>query len=207
MRKQKVAWFLLGAVLPLVLAAIGGIVFVKTAANGFSARAQPSNLESFAARTARKLAYPDSASLRQNPVASSEEVLAEARAHWADHCASCHANDGSGRDTIGENMYPPVPDMSKGHTQEMTDGELFYIIENGIRLSGMPAWGTGSKQSEESSWKLVHFIRHLPKLSSAEVDEMKKLNPQSAHEMEEQKQEEEFLRGKAPSSTHKHNQH
>jgi hypothetical protein len=53
-------------------------------------------------------------------------------------------------------MYPPAPDMRKERTQRMTDGELFYIIENGIRLSGMPAWG-GSEPAGQDSWKLVHF--------------------------------------------------
>jgi hypothetical protein len=71
-------------------------------------------------------------------VANSNEVLADAKAHWADHCALCRGNDGSGQIAMGQRMYPPAPDMRKNRTQRLTDGELFYIIENGIRLTGIP---------------------------------------------------------------------
>src|ERR1700716_691445 len=106
------------------------------------------------------MAIPFEAKRRVNPTADSAEALAEARAHWADHCASCHANNGSGEAEIGQHLYPPSPDMRKEQTKLMSDGELFYIIENGIRLSGMPAWG-GSDHGKQDSWKLVRFIRHL----------------------------------------------
>ena len=96
---------------------------------------------------------------------------------------------------MGKHLYPPAPDMRKDRTQQMSDGEMYYIIENGVRLSGMPAWG-GSDHGEKDSWKLVHFIRHLPQLSLAEQKEMEKLNPVSPAELEEQRQEEQFLEGK-----------
>jgi mono/diheme cytochrome c family protein len=91
-------------------------------------------------------------------------------------------------------MYPPAPDMRKEGTQKKSDGELFYIIENGVRLTGMPAWG-GSQHSSADSWKLVRFIRHLPSLSEGEVREMEAMNPKTPADLEEEKQEEEFLRG------------
>lgn len=199
--------FLAGALALAVVAAGAGLIFLKTRANGFSARAQPSFLETRAAQTARRMALPSGARDRRNPLAKSDEVLADARAHWADHCALCHANDGSGQTELGQGMYPPSPDMRKEPTQGRTDGELFYIIENGIRLSGMPAWG-GSEVGEQDSWKLVHFIRHLPALSPAEIQEMEKLNPKSAGEQAEEKQEEQFLNGQpvteAPKQRHHH---
>jgi hypothetical protein len=176
-------------------------------ANGFSARAQPTAFETMAARTARAMALPSGARARKNPVPNSIEVLADARAHWADHFALCHANDGSGQIEMGRRMYPPPPDMRKDRTQRLTDGELFYIIENGIRLTGMPAWG-GSEIGEQDSWKLVHFIRHLPAVSASEITEMEKLNPRSPEEQEEEKREEEFLKGQpvnqAPKQSHHH---
>ena len=104
-------------------------------------------------------------------------------------------------------MYPPAPDMRQTDTQQLSDGELFFIIENGIRLTGMPAWGgAADHRGEEDSWKLVRFIRHLPNLSPAEVKEMEALNPKSAEDLEEEKQEERFLKGEPTSETptHKH---
>ena len=103
-------------------------------------------------------------------------------------------------------MYPPASDMRKERTQRMSDGELF-IIENGIRLSGMPAWGSGKEADQQDSWKLVHFIRHLPSLGSEEIKEMEKLNPKSPADLDEERQEEEFLKGKTPTEAPKEHHH
>ena len=198
----KLSWFLLGALSFLLIAAVAAGVFLFNA-NGFSAREQPSNVERWAARRALAMAVPAGAKEQANPIRSTPEVLSEARAHWADHCAACHSNDGSGDTEMGKHMYPPAPDMRHAGTQRMTDGELFYIIKNGVRLTGMPAWG-GSSHDDQDSWKLVHFIRHLPQLTGDEVEEMKKLNPKSPDELKEEQEEEEFLNGGTP---HEHTQH
>jgi len=68
--------------------------------------------------------------------------------------------------------------MRSREVQNLSDGELFFIIQNGIRLSGMPAWG--GMHGEEDSWKLVRFIRHLPDLTADEIEQMKELNPSRA---------------------------
>ena len=78
-----------------------------------------------------------------NPVSFSDAVWVESRAHFADHCAGCHANDGSGNTEVGRNLYPRAPDMRLAETQRLTDGELYWIIENGVRLTGMPPGATG----------------------------------------------------------------
>ena len=197
---RKLVWFLAGAIGLAIVAAGVGLILLKTRANGFSARSQPSALEEFVARTARRMALPPGVQEKRNPVPNSPEVLVEAREHWADHCAVCHGNDGSGQTEMMGKMYPPPPDMRQERTQRMSDGELFYIIENGIRLSGMPAWGSGTDQDVQDSWKLVHFIRHLPALSPAEIKEMEKLNPKSPEDSEEERQEEQFLKGQTPAT-------
>lgn len=198
----KLRWFLLGALSLVLIAVLAAGAFMLNA-HGFSAREQPSGVERWAATQARAMALPAGAKEQPNPIANTPEVLAEARAHWADHCAACHSNDGSGDTEMGKHMYPPAPDMREAETQHMTDGELFYIIKNGVRLTGMPAWG-GSDHDDEDSWKLVHFIRHLPRLTSQELEEMKKLNPKSPDELKEEQEEEEFLNGGTP---HEHTQH
>ncbi len=186
---------------------IGGFVYLKMAAHGFSARAEPTALEKVAARLARRGAMPSSVKSLQNPTPDTAEIMADARAHWADHCATCHANNGGGDTEMGRNMYPRAPDMRKSETQNLADGELFFIIENGIRLTGMPAWG-GSKTSAEDSWKLVRFIRHLPHISVEEERAMQKLNPKTPAELQEEKEEEEFLKGiDSHAKEHTHSQH
>jgi mono/diheme cytochrome c family protein len=153
------------------------------------------------------LATPSSARDQKNPVPDSPEILAEARAHWADHCASCHGNDGSGDTVMGKHMYPPAPDMRKSETQNLSDGELFYIIQNGIRLTGMPGWASGSEHDAEDSWKLVRFIRHLPALTFEERKEMEKLNPKSPDELKEEEEEEKFLKGESSDEPQEHHHH
>jgi mono/diheme cytochrome c family protein len=129
--------------------------------------------------------------------------------HFADHCAVCHGNDGSGDTEAGRGLYPRSPDMRLAATQNLSDGELFYIIENGVRLTGMPAWSTGTKEGETSSWHLVHFIRHLPKLSEEELALMEDLNPRTPAQLRQREEEKQFLQGgdaKAPpvTPTHQH---
>jgi mono/diheme cytochrome c family protein len=183
----------------LVVLALGAGMLWYARSTGLSAQAQPSALEAALARRVRTWAIPAGFRDRSNPVAQSEEVVAAGLAHFADHCASCHANDGSGDTALGKGMFPPSPDMRLPATQAMTDGELFYVIEHGVRFTGMPAWGTGTPEGEESSWHLVHFIRHLPDLTPDELDQMERLNPKSPEELRQQIEEEQFLSGEAPA--------
>ena len=107
----------------------------------------------------------------------------------------------------GKTLYPRPPDMRRKGTQEMSDGELYFTIQNGIMLSGMPAFGAPG-DNDQDSWKLVAFIRHLPSLSQSEESEMGKMNPKSPDELEEEKEEENFLQGSPadskPSHPHQH---
>lgn len=183
----------------LVLAIILGLTGLVLRGRGFSAREKPTFLETFVARQVRRLAVPRHARDMENPVPPSAEFLADAREHFADHCAICHANDGSGDTAIGRNLYPPAPDMRERATQSLSDGELFYAIHNGIRLTGMPAWGSGPVEEDTGSWKLVHFIRHLNSLSTQELAEMERMNPISRHQLEQEGIERAFLEGGAPS--------
>jgi mono/diheme cytochrome c family protein len=202
---NRLVWFLFGAFF-LCAAAIAATALFIVNAQGFSASRQPSGPERWIARWARSMALPSDAKTRANPVPNTPEVLAESSAHWADHCALCHANDGSGDTPMGKRTYPPAPDMRLPATQQMSDGELFYIIQNGIRLSGMPAWGGGSDHDEQDSWKLVHFIRHLPQLTPEEKKQMAKLNPKSPEDLKEEEDEEKFLRGE-DSNDHANEHH
>jgi cytochrome c553 len=195
---QRLGWFLFGGLAAGAMAFAGVGLFVFNS-NGFSANQTPSGMERWFAQRVRSAAVPADARSRSNPVTDSPEVQSEARAHWADHCAGCHANDGSGDTQMGKKTYPPAPDMRAASTQQMTDGELFFIIQNGIRFSAMPAWGSGSSHDEESSWMLVRFIRHLPTLTLEEKKGMERMNPKSPDEIEEEQEEEKFLKGETPN--------
>ncbi|MEW5976290.1 MAG: c-type cytochrome [Acidobacteriota bacterium] len=159
----------------LLLAAVllgSAWVYWFVSSHGFSAREQPTWFEAYLARHARRIATPRGARELKNPVSPTELDIAEARDHFADHCAICHANNGSGKTQINSGLYPPAPDMRERQTQDLTDGEIFYIIKNGIRFTGMPGWGG----EDEENWKLVLFIRHLPRLTAREIELMNETN-------------------------------
>jgi mono/diheme cytochrome c family protein len=189
----------------LVIVAI--VIFAATLRYGFSTHDEPTAIERTMARTVRHWAVPSDLRNRKNPIPLTPDVLAEARAHFADHCATCHGNDGRGKSGTGALMYPRTPDMTLAATQSLSDGELFSIIENGVRLTGMPGFGSGTAESAAGSWTLVHFIRHLPKLTPEEIAEMEKLNPKSPDEWQEMQAEESFLDGTQSPAPAAHQQH
>jgi len=204
---RRLTWFLIGVLSLAVVILIGAIVFVSQS-HGWTALAKPGSAERWLARQARDFAMPADARQQVNPVPDTPEVLAVARAHWADHCAICHANNGSGEVPIGSRLFPPAPDMRSPGTQHLTDGELFYIIQNGVRLTGMPGWGGAGSHDAEDSWKLVRFIRHLPDLTFDERKQMEKLNPKGPDDLREEEEEEKFLKGEdttnEPPAHHHH---
>jgi mono/diheme cytochrome c family protein len=196
-------------VIVAVLAVIALLVYIKV--TGLNARTEPGPVETSVARAIRRLAVPADVRDRRNPVELTEEVAAEGLAHFADHCASCHGNDGGGDTEMGRGLYPKVPDMRHPATQQLTDGELFYIIENGVRFTGMPGWATGTPAGEQASWHLVHFIRRLPNLTAEETKRIEALSPRSPEAIRQEIAEEQFLQGddnvpptSGSSTTHQH---
>ena len=145
---------------------------------GFSTRGEASALEASLAGAVRDASVPKAYRRMRNAVDCTDAVLAEARAHWADHCATCHANNGGGDTMLGRTMYPKPPDMRLEATQRQSDGALYYTINNGIRMSGMPAFGQPG-DGDADSWKLVCLVRHLPRMTDEEERRMRALNPKT----------------------------
>jgi mono/diheme cytochrome c family protein len=168
------------AAMTIFILILGSLIFgaFYIRKHGLSAREEPSRLEAFLARKVRKIATPARASETKNPETMTDEKWAEAREHFIAHCSICHGVDGRGNTDFGKNMYPRASDLSGSQTQELSDGELFYVISNGIRFTGMP--GFGNQDSEESIWHLVSFIRRLPDMSDEELKQMSELSNKEA---------------------------
>jgi mono/diheme cytochrome c family protein len=183
-------------------AVLGGLLLLR---GGIGSRGEPGRFETTVARSLRSMAIPRAARNLRNPVPATAAAIEDGLSHFADHCATCHGNNGSGDTEIGRGLYPKAPDMRQPASQNLTDGELFYIIENGVKLTGMPAWGSGTHESATASWNLVHFIRRLPQLSPADIERMEALNPKSPDESR-QEQTEQAGEGKnaSPKPTHSH---
>jgi len=117
-------WFLLGAALPIVIAMIAGTLMLWNA-HGFSAREQPTAVEAWFARIARSAAIPAGARASPIPVPNTSQTLADARAHWADHCAVCHATTARATRSWEGEPIRPLRTMRLPATQRLSDGELF----------------------------------------------------------------------------------
>jgi mono/diheme cytochrome c family protein len=113
---------------------------------------------------AKDVIIPIEAEHKENPLLETDEVLNQGRQVFLQSCALCHGADGRGETYIGRNMYPPAMDMTSPHVQHWSDAELFWIIQNGVRLTGMPSWQ--SSISETDTWKLARFIHNLPRLNA-----------------------------------------
>lgn len=132
--------------------------------SGCTANKKPSKVEATLANMAKDVVIPIEARSKKNPLPSNEQTLNEGRELYVQSCALCHGTDGHSRTNLGRGMYPPAMDLTSPHVQHWNDAELFWIIQNGVRLTGMPSWK--SSITETDSWKLVHFLHELPKLDA-----------------------------------------
>jgi predicted CXXCH cytochrome family protein len=149
-----------------LLAAVYGVAVIR---RGFSAAEEPSGLERVLARAVRNIGIPRRARNEKNPLGADPRVLAEAKERFGERCANCHGHNGNGESTIGRNLYPKAPDLRRPSTQHLSDGEIHYIIKNGVRLTGMPAWGNPHQQQDDTdAWKLVLFVRSIAGLTPEE---------------------------------------
>ena len=125
----------------------------------------PSQEETSLANAAKDVAIPLEAGKKNNPLPETDEVVSQGQEVFLASCAQCHGADGRGDTSIGRNMAPPAMDLSSTHVQHWSDAELFWIIENGVRLTGMPAWK--SSISDNDTWKLARFIHNVSRLDAA----------------------------------------
>lgn len=154
----------------VVLIVIAGLLtYSRIHAGGLSADRSPGEMEQAVATRLVRLAIPADAQRAVNPFRSDDAAWRTAADHFEDHCALCHAPDGHGRTEMGENMYPKVPDLADEAVQRLSDGALFYIIQNGVRWTGMPAWR--HEHSAEETWRLVSFVRRVPVLTEQKLRE------------------------------------
>jgi mono/diheme cytochrome c family protein len=161
--------FLRDAVITIILLGVAAAIFAffVVRRGGLAANQEPGRLERAVAAQLVRLSIPSEADGQQSPYKGDPEMWRQARDHYLDHCAVCHGRDGKGGTDIGANMYPRTPDLTARAVQDRSDGALFYIIQNGIRWTGMPAWK--AEHSADDSWKLVSFIRKMPTLTEADL--------------------------------------
>jgi mono/diheme cytochrome c family protein len=153
----------MGTTRQVAIGSFGALVLVFAgicwflASQPFSARRKPGLIEAFLANRVRSLSIPASVKKRRNPLGSSDVDLTLTKKAFGDQCSVCHAPDGSGETTINRSLSPPAPDFRTPGTQNLSDGEIFYIIKNGVRFTGVPAWDI----TDDENWRLVFYIKQM----------------------------------------------
>jgi mono/diheme cytochrome c family protein len=112
----------------------------------------------------------------KNPIPASAERISAGQQVYNQSCAICHGPDGRGHTDLGRNMYPPAMDLNSPHVQHWKDSDLFWIVQNGVRLTGMPSWK--SVLSDRDTWELLTFLRALPQMNQPGVEAV---HGQAAH--------------------------
>jgi mono/diheme cytochrome c family protein len=163
--------FLSGMLFGFALLLAGGAAIVWAGLFNTAATVPPGELERRIAQFALDRSVARRAPRTGNPLKPDPEVLRGGLAHYKEMCVSCHGAPGVDASEAGDGLNPPAPDLTLGRVQRRTDGELFWLVQNGVRMSGMPAFGQTHK--EEEIWKIVAFVRRLPALSQEEQRELR----------------------------------
>lgn len=148
-------WVVIASVvlLAVVLAAVGVSRFSLTALD------EPGRAETYLATEVKHLLVSrDSREVLPGPASTAASIAAGEKLYGAE-CAMCHGLNGRTPTDNGRWMYPRAADLTSGQVQQYSDRELFWILKNGIRLSGMPAFG--QVETDEHIWEFVHYVRSL----------------------------------------------
>lgn len=177
---------------------LGAFAVAATGAFDVSATSSPSKFEKKVADFALRRSVARRAPRTPNTQAASPEVWRAGLAHFKENCVMCHGAPGVDESEFGQGLNPPAPDLTLPSIQKMSDGELFWIVSNGVRMSGMPAFSPTHKPEEV--WKIVAFVRHLPELSDEEQRALKKGTEEAAgHHEEEPGEKPDASRDDAPA--------
>jgi mono/diheme cytochrome c family protein len=151
--------FLWITALILALVLLGGTLLASQF--NLSALPEPGNTETFLATKAKHFLVRIASRGEIPPSPTDMKAsLAEGDKLFGTDCSECHGNSGRKPTDAGRWMYPRAADLGSTEVQSYSDRELFWIVKNGIRLSGMPAFGR--VESDQNIWDLIHFVRTLP---------------------------------------------
>ncbi|HYB54148.1 MAG TPA: cytochrome c [Thermoanaerobaculia bacterium] len=171
--------FLGGALAGLLAVAAGGAIFLATGSFNVSASAPAGKLEESLARFTLNRSVARRAPQASKPLVSSPERRRAGLAHYRENCVGCHGAPGVDAAEYGQGLNPPAPDLTLPRVQARSDGQLYWIVSNGVRMTGMPAFSPTHR--DEELWTIVAFLRHLPELTPEEEKALKAATDEAAH--------------------------
>lgn len=163
--------YLLGFLAGNLILGAGLLILLGSGAFNVSATVSPGWVERTVASWARDASIRRRAPAASNPFAGLAAAVKAGMVHYRESCLMCHGAPGVEAAELAEGLNPPAPELDAPGTQGRTDGELFWVVRNGVRLTGMPAFGP--THTDEELWQMVAFLRHLPQLSEEEREELR----------------------------------
>jgi mono/diheme cytochrome c family protein len=156
--------FILGFIVALLVAFGGVYLYVKKGYLSFDADQPATQFEEHTAMAAVDAATDKRAGEAKNPLTADDATLAAGAKLYLDHCAGCHGVPSNPESTFAKSFYPEVPSFFKD-APDMSDTQNFYIIQHGIRWTGMPSWK--QTMNDTQTWQVVTFLSHIEKLPPA----------------------------------------
>lgn len=175
---------LAGILVGWLILALAAVAVVWSGVYNVAASVPPGKLETQIATFALNQSVHRRAPVTKNPFARTPEVLRAGLAHYRENCVDCHGAPGVDVSEFGEGLNPAAPDLTLPRVQERPDGELFWIVSNGIRTTGMPAFGPTHRPEE--IWKVLAFLRHLPEITTEEQKVLRSATEEAEHHGEAQ---------------------
>ncbi|MDB6066386.1 MAG: Cytochrome [Pedosphaera sp.] len=169
MRNRREFWagFLCGIIMVFLIV----FLILASGALDLSASGKPGAIETTLAPWAFERSMARRSPKTNNPFANDASTWAVGMAHYREDCMICHGAPGIAGKDVSMGLSPPAPELDGKEIQSLSDGEVFWIVKNGIRWSGMPA--IGQTHEDTDIWKIISFVRHLPHLTPEEKDQLK----------------------------------
>jgi mono/diheme cytochrome c family protein len=179
--------FFAGALVGLMAAGAAVWVYLATGMFDPAASSPTGRMETKLAAFSLNQSVKKRAPVQKNPLPTTPGLLKEGLEHYKENCVVCHGAPGVDAGEIGQGLNPPAPELTLPRVQKRPDGELFWIVSNGIRMTGMPAFKPTHKPEE--IWKIVAFLRHLEEVTPDEQKALKAVTEEAEHHHEGESEE------------------
>lgn len=165
--------YLLRAAVVVVILVGGFLFFIYSGMYNMSAMEPHNRLTLWVINTLKDNSIEHHAKEIKAPNLNDSSMVRLGFAHYREMCVGCHGGPGLSRDEIGQGLYPMAPTLAKS-AKELSPSELFWITKNGIKMTGMPAFGR--THSDDKIWAIVSFLEQLPGMTKEQYEAFDKTN-------------------------------
>lgn len=176
--RERVMKIVLALVAALAVAVLGGLLIVLSGALNVAALEPDSALTEWILHTTMRRSVAMRSSGILAPKQFTDEQVRDGFEEFNTMCVGCHGAPGKMRNAAGKGLNPRAPDLSQA-ARNWDKGSLFWIVKNGVRMTGMPAFGV--THGDQTLWNIVAFVSRLPEMTSTQYRELEEQAARSGH--------------------------